>query len=90
MSRIVPVKNTVLCVRIDEEDNVEMSGILVKDRKVDVFEVLDIASDGDIGIVPGDVITVDGPGDEVEFEGKPFVLFKTDHVSSKIAKKDKE
>ena len=85
MKKIVPIKNTVLCRKLDNV--VDTGSILYKKTSVDEYEIIDFSSDEEFPFEIGDTVMVSATGDEVECDGKPFHLFKVEHVVAKIDNK---
>lgn len=84
--KIVPIKNTVLCKKIKNENDSSIKGILIVNKKeVDTYEIISVSSDDDGYIFkPGDEVIVSGSGDVIEMDGEEFYLFKTENVVAKI------
>lgn len=84
--KIIPIKNTVLCKKIKNENDSSFNGILILNKKrVDTYKIISVSSDDDEYIFkPDDEIIVSGSGDVIEMEGEEFYLFKTENVVAKI------
>lgn len=86
MKKIVPIKNTVLCEKI--ENGASTSGILLVSKTVvDEYRILDFSSDEEFPFSIGDSVVVSTKGDEIECDGKTQYLFKVEHVVAKIDNK---
>ena len=84
--KIVPIKNTVLCKKIKNENDSSIKGILIINKKeVYTYKIISVSSDDDGYIFkPGDEVIVSGSGDVIEMDGEEFYLFKTENVVAKI------
>ena len=84
--KIIPIKNTVLCKKIKNENYSSIKGILILNKKkVDTYKIISVSSDDDEYIFkPDDEIIVSGTGDVIEMDGEDFYLFKTENVVAKI------
>ena len=84
--KIIPIKNTVLCKKINNENDSSIKGILILNKKeVDTYKIISVSSDDDEYIFkPDDEIIVSGSGDVIEMDGEDFYLFKTENVVAKI------
>ena len=84
--KIIPIKNTVLCKKIKNENDSSIKGILILNKKrVDTYKIISVSSDDDEYIFkPDDEIIVSGSGDVIEMDGEDFYLFKTENVVAKI------
>lgn len=84
--KIIPIKNTVLCKKIKNENDSSINGILILNKKrVDTYKIISVSSDDDEYIFkPGDEIILSGSGDVIEMDGEEFYLFKTENVVAKI------
>ena len=70
--KVVPIKNTVLCKKIKNENDSSIKGILILNKKeVDTYKIISVSSDDDEYIFkPDDEIIVFGSGDLIEQEKK--------------------
>ena len=84
--KIIPIKNTVLCKKNQNEKESSIKGILILNKKeVDTYKIISVSSDDDEYIFkPDDEIIVSGTGDVIEMDGEDFYLFKTENVVAKI------
>lgn len=84
--KIIPIKNTVLCKKVMNENDSSIKGILILNKKrVDTYKIISVSSDDDEYIFkPDDEIIVSGSGDVIEMDGEDFYLFKTENVVAKI------
>ena len=84
--KIIPIKNTVLCKKNQNEKESSIKGILILNKKeVDTYKIISVSSDDDEYIFkPDDEIIVSGSGDLIEIDGEDFYLFKTENVVAKI------
>ena len=84
--KIIPIKNTVLCNKIKNENDSSINCILILNNKEDdTYKIISVSSDDDEYIFkPDDEIIVSGTGDVIEMDGEDFYLFKTENVVAKI------
>lgn len=82
MKRIIPIKNTVLCELVDQEE--EQSTIISTQKKIKEYKILDFSSDEPFPFEKGDIILTAYEGDELDCEGKTLYLFNINHVMGKI------
>lgn len=86
MRKLVPLKNSVVCKRLNKKTELQTIGNLqIKKENVDLYEILDIASDEPINFKVGDVIMSCSSGDEIEINDNEIIyLFKNEHIMCKI------
>ena len=86
MRKLVPLKNSVVCKRLNKKTELQTIGNLqIKKENVDLYEILDIASDEPIDFKVGDVIMSCSSGDEIEINDNEIVyLFKNEHIMCKV------
>lgn len=87
MRKLVPLKNSVVCKRLNKKTELQTIGNLqIKKENVDLYEILDIASDEPIDFKVGDVIMSCSSGDEIEINDNEIIyLFKNEHIMCKIS-----
>ena len=86
MRKLVPLKNSVVCKRLNKKTELQTIGNLqIKKENVDLYEILDIVSDDPIDFKVGDVIMSCSSGDEIEINDNEIVyLFKNEHIMCKV------
>jgi co-chaperonin GroES (HSP10) len=86
MRKLVPLKNSVVCKRLNKKIELQTIGNLqIKKENVDLYEILDIVSDDPIDFKVGDVIMSCSSGDEIEINDNEIIyLFKNEHIMCKI------
>ena len=85
--KIVPIRNTVVCEKVEETENRKSHIFIVNKSGVPTYKILDYSAEGDENFIfkTGDVVIVDGTGDEFEVDGKNYYMFKTKNVVAKVS-----
>jgi co-chaperonin GroES (HSP10) len=86
MRKLVPIKNSVVCKRLNEKSELQTNGLIqVRKQNVDLYEILDISSDEPTDFKVGDKIMSCSIGDEIEINENEIVyLFKLENVMCKV------
>lgn len=84
--KIVPVKNSVICRKMASAGITDVDGVLVGDTSPDMYEVVSFSPDEGFEFMVGDVVLVDGKGDEFETSpGESLYRFNVEKVMCKVA-----
>ncbi len=86
MRKLVPIKNSVVCKRLNEKSELQTNGLIrVRKQNVDLYEILDISSDEQTDFKAGDKIMSCSTGDEIEInENETVYLFKLENIMCKV------
>lgn len=85
MRILKPIKNSVVCKKVEGGDELITDVVVFHKRTVDLYQILDFQSDDDFPFKIGDVVMSCSTGDEIEINPKEFVyLFKTEHIMCKV------
>jgi len=88
MRVLVPLKNSVVCKRINNKTEVQTVGsIQFTKQNVDLYEILDFSVDNpdEFHFRKGDIVMLCSTGDELEInENEVVYLFKSEHIMCKV------
>lgn len=85
MRTLKPIKNSVVCKRINNKDEIVNNIILIPKKNVDLYQIVDFHSDDDFPFSIGDVVMSCSTGDEIEINPDEIIyLFKTEHIMCKV------
>lgn len=89
MRRLVPIKNSVVCKRLNEKTELQTDGLVqFRKKNVDLYEILEISSDEPTDFKVGDVVVSCSTGDEIEInENEVVYLFKVENLMCKVEEK---
>lgn len=91
MRKLIPIKDSVVCKRINEKTTlVSSNGIQRRINNVDLYEVLDFSDSAEkkFEFNIGDIVMSNSTGDEIEINDAEIVyLFKTENIMCKIDEK---
>lgn len=86
MRKLVPIKNSVVCKRINQSSDLQTIGLIqIKKQNVDLYEILEISSDEQTTFKVGDIVMSCSTGDEIEINDKEIVyLFKLENIMCRV------
>jgi co-chaperonin GroES (HSP10) len=88
MRKLIPVKDSVVCKRINDKMTLEsIGGIQCRVNHVDLYEILDFycVEDKNFNFSVGDIVMSNSIGDEIEINPSEIVyLFKTENIMCKV------
>ena len=88
MRRLIPIKNSVVCKKINKTDGTEVkNGVHLHMKDVDLYEVIDFSDDKDnpFEFKVGDIVMSNSTGDEIEVNRNDiYYLFKNEHIMCKV------
>ena len=83
--RIVPVKDSVVCERVEERSPESSGGILFEEKTLPLYRVLSFSEGDGFEFEVGDVVAVLGKGDEVEISpGRSVFRFNVGNVMCRV------
>jgi co-chaperonin GroES (HSP10) len=88
MRKLIPIKNSVVCKRVNDKTTMSsIGGIQCMVNNVDLYRIIDFnCSDKDLfDFEIGDIIMSNSTGDEIEINNSEFVyLFKIENIMCKV------
>ena len=85
--KIFPVKDSVICRKIANAGISDVDGVLIQDQSPDMYEVVSFSPGDGFEFSVGDVVLVDGKGDEFETSPGEFLYrFNVGKVMCKVGK----